>query len=303
MKTIIPPFLKRDAHITIVCPSGYLPEEKAVQAGKVLEEWGYSVTLGATTRTANSYFSGTDEERLADLQQALDDPHTDAVLMGRGGYGLSRIIDRLDFTAFEKKPKWILGFSDITVLQAHLFRQYHIATMHAPMCSAFAEENLDLQYMAVFRGLLSGEALRYDFAGHEQNIAGEAEGILIGGNLCMLAHLAGSDSLPDTDGTVLFIEDVGEHLYKVDRMLYTLKRSGRLAKIKGLVCGNFSDMEDTTRPFGEDLYSIIKAHVADLGVPVAFEVPCGHETINYPLVLGAACRLKVTKKGTIIQQL
>ncbi|OJU78775.1 MAG: LD-carboxypeptidase [Bacteroidetes bacterium 47-18] len=303
MKVIIPPFLKKGSHITIVCASGYLPFEKSEQAARVLEEWGYKVTLGTTTRTENAYFSGTDEERLADLQRALDHPDTDAILMGRGGYGLSRIIDRLDFRKFKKRPKWILGFSDVTVLQAHIFSTLHIAAMHAPMCSAFAAEHLDQPHMKAYRNLLRGKQIRYRFPGHPRNIPGQAEGVLVGGNLCMLAHLTGSASALDTRGKILFIEDIGEHLYKVDRMLYTLKRSGQLAELKGLICGNFSDMEDTVRPFGQELHDIISAHVADLDIPVAFEVPCGHETVNYPLTLGASYRLETTKKGTIIQQL
>lgn len=303
MKVVFPPFLKKGSNITIVCPSGYLPEEKAVQAASVLTAWGYKVNPGATTRTEDHYFAGTDEERLRDLQQALDDPGTDAILMGRGGYGLSRIIDRLNFRKFRKHPKWIIGFSDITILHAHIFRQYKIATMHAPMCSAFATENVDQPYMKVYRNLLRGKPVRYKFSGHTQNVSGLAEGIVVGGNLCMLAHLTGSESALDTKGKILFIEDIGEHLYKIDRMLYTLKRSGQLAGLKGLICGDFSDIEDTTRPFGKNLYEIITAHVANLDIPVAFEVPCGHEKINYPLILGATYRFETTKKGTIIQQL
>jgi muramoyltetrapeptide carboxypeptidase len=303
MNIIFPPALQKGSHIKIVCPSGYLPIAKALQAQSVLEQWGYKVTLGKTTQTEYFYFSGTDAQRLADLQEVLDDTTVAAILMGRGGYGLSRIIDDLNFDTFKQHPKWIIGFSDITVLHAHIFQTMQIATLHAPMCSAFAVENLEQEYMKTYQQVLRGSAIQYQFLSNVHNVQGIVTGQIVGGNLCMLEHLTGSVSQLDTRDKILFIEDIGEHLYKIDRMLYNLKRSGQLSTIKGLVCGNFSDIEDTTRPFGQNLYQIITSHISDWGIPVAFDIPIGHETINYPLVLGANYILDVQTEHVVLQQL
>lgn len=298
----LPATLKVGDTIAIVCPSGYLPNEKAQQAKLVLEQWGYQVMLGHTTTTENNYFSASDEERLADLQAALDNRNVKAILMGRGGYGLSRIIDQINFDQFVQSPKWIIGFSDITVLHAHIFQKFGIATMHAPMCASFVAENLTQDFMHTYKSILAGAPIQYTFAAHEHNVLGKVSGNVVGGNLCMLDHLTGSISSVDTRDKILFIEDIGEHLYKVDRMLYNLKRSGQLAHIKALICGNFSDMEDTTRPFGQDIYQIIKAHFADKNIPIAFELPIGHETINYPLILGASYDIHIRVSGVDILQ-
>lgn len=302
MKVTLPPFLKKNAHVRIVCPSGYLPLEKALQAQKILQEWGYQVSLGHTTQTENSYFSGTDAERLSDLQAAMDDTTVDAILMGRGGYGLTRIIDSLDFKQFKRKPKWLMGFSDITVLHSHVLENYRIATLHAPMCGTFTEENKEQPFMQAYRDVLKGKPIHYKFEAHDANMLGKAAGIVAGGNLCILDHLTGSPSQVDMRNKILFIEDIGEHLYKIDRMLWGMKRSGQLADIKALICGNFTDMEDTTRPFGKDIYQIILEHVAHLGIPVAFEMPIGHDPINYPLILGAKYSLEVKKGSVVLKQ-
>lgn len=298
----LPPTLIPGDTIIIVCPSGYLPIEKSLQAKKVLEEWGYKIILGKTTQTENYYFSGTDEERLADLQAALDYPDAKAILMGRGGYGLSRIIDDLNFEKFLLHPKWVIGFSDITVLHAHLQQNFNIASLHAPMCGAFAEENLASPFMQTYKDVLAGQHINYVFPSHERNVLGNVSGTVVGGNLCMLEHLTGSISSLDTSDNILFIEDIGEHLYKIDRMLYNLKRSKQLKHIKALLCGNFSDMQDTTRPFGKDIYQIILDIVNPYQIPVAFELPIGHETINYPIILGASYSINISNECVSIEQ-
>jgi muramoyltetrapeptide carboxypeptidase len=300
---ILPPYLQTGSKIKIICPSGYLPLDKSIQAKIILESWGYEVELGNTTKTEYHYFSAPDALRLHELQDALNDKSINAILMGRGGYGMSRIIDDLNFETFIKHPKWILGFSDITVLHCHLNTNYGISTLHAPMCSAFGNDDVPMEHMQCYKCVLRGTKIDYTFdCNNTYNQIGYTEGEIIGGNLCMLDHLSGSISQINTDNKILFIEDIGEHLYKIDRMLYNLKRSGNLSNIKGLICGNFSDIEDTTRPFGKNLYEIILEHVASLNIPVAFDIPIGHEKVNFPLILGAYYKFEVTENSTIIQQ-
>lgn len=296
-----PPFLRIGSVIGITCPSGYVSEERVAYAVTVLERWGFTVKRGKTIGSEHFYFSGTDEERTADLQEMLDDPEVDAILMGRGGYGMSRIIDDLDFSEFVKQPKWICGFSDITVLHNHLHAQYGIASLHSPMCGAFKPDTENKQYIKTLYAALTGESLYYHAKPAEYNRSGIAEGVLVGGNLSLIVHLMGSVSDIDTDDKILFIEDIGEHLYKVDRMLLTLKRAGKLDKLKALILGDFTDMEDTERPFGQTLEALIWDKVKEYNYPVCFGFPCGHDDINHTLTLGAWHKLIVTDNGGVLE--
>jgi muramoyltetrapeptide carboxypeptidase len=293
-----PKYLSKNSTIGITCPSGYISAERVAYAIVVLEKWGFKTVVGKTVGNEYHYFSGDDATRLADLQQMLDDPNIDAILMGRGGYGLSRIIDQIDFTNFIKQPKWICGFSDITVLHSHIQAQFGITTLHSPMCGAFKSETEETDYILSLRKALTGEPLLYYFVPSPYNRIGEVEGIVVGGNLAMLAHLTGSVSQIDTDGKILFIEDIGEHLYHIDRMLYNLKRSGQLSQLKGLIVGSFTDTEDTDRPFGQTLEEIITDKVKEYDFPVCFGFACGHDEVNYTLVLGATYQLSVGEMGT-----
>lgn len=295
-----PKYLTQNATIGITCPSGYVSAERVAYAIVVLEKWGFKTVVGHTVGNEYHYFSGDDATRLADLQQMLDDPKINAILMGRGGYGLSRIIDQIDFTNFIKHPKWICGFSDITVLHSHIQAQYGIPTIHSVMCGAFKPETEESEYILSLRKALCGEPLSYSFAASPHNRDGTVEAIVVGGNLAMQAHLTGSASQIDTDGKILFIEDIGEHLYHIDRMLLNLKRSGQLSKIKGLIVGSFTDIEDTDRPFGQTLEQIISDKVKEYDFPVAFNFSCGHDEENYTLVLGATYRLSVGKEGSAL---
>jgi muramoyltetrapeptide carboxypeptidase len=227
----------------------------------------------------------------------MDDPGIDAILMGRGGYGMSRIIDAIDFAAFVKKPKWVCGFSDITVLHDQLQARYGIASLHSVMCGAFKPETENEAYLKTFYTALTGGALSYDTLPSEYNITGSAEGILTGGNLSLLAHLVGSVTEVDTTGKILFIEDIGEHFYKIDRMMLTLKRAGKLDKLKALIVGQLTDMEDTDKPFGMPLQQIIRDQVKEYNYPVCFNFPAGHEDVNYTFTLGALHKLSVTNNG------
>ena len=292
----IPPYLQAGDTIAIVCPSGYMPLEKAQTCIDTLGKWGYKVRLGATLGGASpDYFSGTDEERLADLQQMLDDPAVKAILCGRGGYGLTHIIDRIDFSAFRKAPKWIIGFSDITILHAHIHTNYKIATLHAPMAGAFNDGGAEGPYVGSLRDALEGKRSQYTCEAHPLNRNGEAKGELVGGNLSLLAHLSGTDSGLKTKGKILFLEDVGEYIYNVDRLLYQLKRNGRLDHLKGLLIGGFSEMKDTQRPFGKAVYEVIHDIIAEYEYPVSFNFPVSHEKENYALKTGIKHKLKVDK--------
>ena len=298
-----PPYLKKGSTVGITCPSGYVAAERVSYAIEILQRWGFQVRPGKTIGTGQYYFSGTDAERLADLQLMLDDESIDAILMGRGGYGMSRIIDQLDFTKFLQRPKWVCGFSDITVLINHMQACYGMPALHSPMCGAFRPETEQEDYLRSFHRALTGAALSCQAAPSVYNRLGQATGILTGGNLAILAHLTGSASEADTTGKILFIEDIGEHYYQTDRMLLNLKRAGKLAGLKGLAAGGFTDMQDTERPFGEGIEEIIVDKVKEYNYPVCFNIPVGHQDVNYTLRMGMECTLTVNAGGgTLFQQ-
>lgn len=300
---IIPPYLKPGDTIGITAPAGYVSHERIAGAIKVLESSGFKVKVGATIGTGEYYFSGSDGERLQDLQMLLDDATVKAILMGRGGYGTSRIIDALDFTKFVAQPKWICGFSDITVLLSHILQRFDIASLHSPMCGAITEETAGEFYIQSLFRAWSGEGETYILTPHSLQKPGTATGILTGGNLAILGHLTGSVSQVDTRGKILFIEDIGEHLYNIDRLLVNLKRSGQLESLAGLVCGSFTEMEDTERPYGKSLEEIILQNVAAYNYPVAFGLPCGHDTVNVTLRMGLPYRFTVDAAGGMLEAL
>ena len=299
----IPPYLKKGDTIGIVCPSGHMPAANAETCIKTLESWGYRVKIGSTLGSQFNYFSGSDKQRMQDLQQMMNDSTVKAILCGRGGYGMSRIIDSLDFQKFKKSPKWIIGFSDITVLQAHIFQHYQIATLHAPMAAAFNGDGCKNEYIASFKDALSGTTSSYECATHSLNKKGSATGDLIGGNLSMIAHLIGSHSSYKTRHKILFLEDVGEYLYNIDRMMIQLERAELFKHLKGLIIGGFSDMKDTTVPFGTDVYNLINHHVKDFKFPICYGFPVSHETENVALKIGVNHELKVTKDGVSLKEI
>ncbi|MBL7705001.1 MAG: LD-carboxypeptidase [Taibaiella sp.] len=296
----LPKALKKGDTIAITCPSGYIDKAVVLEAKQQLEAWGFKVLVGATVAKSDNYFSAPDELRLKDLQKYLDDPGVAAILMGRGGYGMSRIIDGLDFSAFARQPKWICGFSDITVIHNHIQRNYGVATLHGPMCSSFTKENAKKDFLKAYKQILTGKPVHYSAPANKYNVPGKACGILVGGNLAMLAHLSGSSSAMNAHGKILFIEDIGEHLYNIDRMLYNLKRAGAFDQLLAVVCGGFTDLEDTTRPFGQDIYQILNHHFGTLGIPLAFDMPSGHIDENWPLCLGGRYEVEVKKQGTTL---
>jgi len=291
--TIIPSYLKPGDTIGIVCPAGYMPLEKAQTCIETLTAWGFKVIAGKTLGHQYNYFSGTDKERLHDLQRMMDNKNIDAILCGRGGYGTGRIIDKLDFSKFIKDPKWIIGFSDITILHNHLFSNYKVASLHAPMAAAFNDGEFKNQYIQSLHDALVGKKADYKTEGNILDQKGNAKGILVGGNLSLLVNMIGTSSDIKTKNKILFIEEIGEYIYAVDRMMYQLKRSGKLEGLKGLIIGRFSDMKDTTIPFGETAEEAIKDLVKDYDYPVCFRFPVSHDKENYALKVGVKYKLKV----------
>lgn len=299
-----PPYLKKGDAIGLVCPAGYMSSQKVAECIRVLqEEWGYHVKVGTTVGSdSTTYFSGTDEERLTDFQQMLDDDEINAVLCARGGYGTTRIIDKIDFKKFKKHPKWIIGYSDITLLHCHLYSNYYISSLHAPMASAFNDAGYVNRFVQSLRDAMEGKKAKYVTETHEFNKKGEAIGEVVGGNLSMLVHAIGTDSDIKTKGRILFIEDIGEYSYNIDRMFYQLKRSGKLKNLAGLIIGGFTQMKDTERPFGQTVYEIIKDIVNEYEYPVCFNFPVSHDKENYALKIGVGYKLKVTKSKVTVEE-
>lgn len=299
----IPPYLDKGDCIGIVCPAGFMEFGKAKTAIETLREWGFQVKPGQTILgESTNYFAGTDEERLNDMQDMLDDPEVQAIFCGRGGYGTVRIIDRLDFSTFKKSPKWIIGYSDITVLHSHLYSNYKIASLHAPMAAAFNEEEYKNKYVQSLRFALSGRETYYDAAPHPFNLQGKATGDLVGGNLSLLVNLIGTDSQLPTKGRILFIEDIGEYIYSVDRMLHQLKRAGKLAKLAGLIVGGFTDVKDTPLPFGQTVEEVIRDVFAEYDYPKCFGFPVSHEKENYALKIGVKHDLIVKEDAVVLRE-
>lgn len=292
-----PPYLKKGDTIGIVCPAGYMPGEKAQTCISTLQQWGYNVKIGKTLGNQFNYFSGTDEERLIDLQQMLDDKNIHAILCGRGGYGVSRIIDQFDFSKFKRNPKWIIGYSDVTILHAHLYKM-KIAALHSPMASAFNDGGAENEFVQSLKKVLTGKKINYTCLPHELNKTGIAHGELIGGNLSIMCHLIGTKDDFDTKNKILFLEDVGEYLYNVDRMFMQLKRAGRLQSLAGLIIGGFTEMKDTIIPFGQKVYELIHDKISKYKYPVCFDFPVSHSYKNYALKTGLTYRLKIDAKKT-----
>jgi muramoyltetrapeptide carboxypeptidase len=300
----IPPYIRKGDTIGIVAPAGYMPIEKMQACIETLDAWGYNVKMGATTHSnSDNYFSGTDAERLADLQEMMDDKKEAAILCARGGYGMSRIIDDLSFKRFKKHPKWIIGYSDITVLHSHLHSNYNIASLHAPMAAAFNDGEASNPYIESIRKALEGEPAAYEAPIHEFNRQGSAEGELVGGNLSLLVHLIGTDSDIKTKNKILFLEDIGEYLYSIDRMFVQLKRAGKLDKLAGLIIGKFTDIKDTERPFGKTVLDIIHDQVKEYDYPLCFDFPVSHEKENYALKVGVEYELGVNGENVKLNEL
>ncbi len=287
-----PPYLKKGDKIGIVACARKVSVTE-MQAGiKALQDWGLEVIAGKEVFQSHHQYAGTDAERAANLQQLLDEPTINAIIGARGGYGTLRIIDKLDFTVFKKHPKWIIGFSDFTVLHAHL-HTLGIETIHGKMMLNFTKDSASTEML---QQALFGTLEKLEAPHHGLNRNGEAVGELIGGNLSLINALTGSVSDIQTAGKILFLEDLDEYLYHIDRMMLHLKRSGKLSQLKGLVVGGMTSMKDNVIPFGMNAEEIILDAVKEFNYPVCFNFPAGHIEKNLPLYLGRKVKLEVAEK-------
>lgn len=305
--TILPPFLQLGDTIGITSPAGYIALEDIQSAVKKIESWGYQVLVGKTIGKKDFTFGGTDEERRADFQEMLDNDAIKAILCARGGYGLVRIIDQLNFRRFQQHPKWIIGFSDATILHAHVNSNFRIASIHAKMCNSFpadwstAEINQVLSLESISNAL-KGSINPIQLSSNPSNIWGQATGELIGGNLKIIETLCGTSSNLKTDGKILFLEDTDEYLYSIDRMFWNLKRSGKLNKIKGLIIGGFKTKpDDPGEEFGLSLEQLVLEKIKNANIPVCFGFPVGHQKHNMALICGANYRLTVNADEAVLE--
>ena len=288
---MIPSFLRAGDQIHIVSPSGYIQPVFIDGATKLLSSWGLKVTEGKYARTEYGRFAGTIDERVADLQVALDDPNIKAILCSRGGYGLAQIIDKIDFTSFTKSPKWLIGFSDITILHNAIAR-FGIASVHGVMTKYITELPEESDQIMSFKNLLFGTPSNFSIKPEAENRPGRAVGKLIGGNLSVMMGMRSTPFDLDFHNNILFIEDVGEKPYQIDRMMQSLRLSGVLKQISGLVVGQFSDYDEDPLMM-QSVAEIILAAVSEYDYPVCFNFPAGHVDYNLSLVLGEQAELFV----------
>lgn len=289
-----PQFLQPNDQIRIVTPSGAIDPAYIDGAKKTLVSWGLKVTEGEFARTEYGRFGGTKEQRIADLQTALDDPNVRAILCSRGGYGVAQIIDKLDFTKFKANPKWLIGFSDITILH-NAISNLNIASVHSIMAKHLTELPADSEQVLMLKDILLGKMPHYQIEAHTQNRNGKAEGRLIGGNLSVLAGMIGTSFDLPYEGNILFLEEIAEKPYHIDRMMQQLRLSGALSKISGLIVGQFSDCDEDPL-MKMSISEIIADAVKDYSYPVCFNFPAGHVDYNLPIVMGETAKLEVSEQ-------
>lgn len=295
-----PVSLKRGDTIGICCVAGHISVEEIQPAITKMQEWGFYIKMGNTIGKKDFTFGGSDEERLKDFQQMLDDDKIKAIMCARGGYGSVRFVDNINFKKFTAGPKWVIGFSDVTVLHSHIHRNCNVATLHSKMCNSFPKvwaeaEPIQVETIESIRQCLSGKKMSYSAVPNAKNRIGTVSGLLVGGNLKTLESLAGSASDINTNGKILFVEDTGEYLYSIDRMFWNLKRSGKLSKLKGLVVGGFKIKKEDTpeEAFGKNLEEIVLEKIKEYHYPVCFDFPVGHQKNNFALKCGVVHKLEV----------
>lgn len=293
---MIPEKLKKGDTIQLIAPAKAIDKTYIDFAVDYWKMNSFKVKIGENCLGQHHYFSGTDAERASDLQNAIDDENVKAIICARGGYGCIRLIDKVNWASLINQPKWLIGFSDITVFHHHLAK-LEIASMHATMPLNY-KENTDLSLEKMLHGLMIGKN-EYTWTFNSHNKMGEAEGELLGGNLAVISSLIGTSVFPNYQGKILFIEEVGEHLYAIDRMFFQLAKSGVLDKIKGLIIGSFSNTKDTDTPFGLSLESIILDHFKYRKIPIAFDFPAGHQNNNQALIFGKKAKLTVSSKNNV----
>ncbi len=290
-----PALLNRGDKIGLVAPAGKIDRQKIITAKTVLESLGYKVILGEHVFDEHHIFAGTDENRAADFQFMLDHQELKAIMCARGGYGCIRIIDKLTFDGFEKHPKLLIGFSDITIFHSRL-NHLHFGSLHATMPVNFTENIADSGSLQKLVDYLDGKLTHYDIPTHELNRIGNCKAELVGGNLSIICSLNATDYELNMHGRILFLEDLKEDLYHLDRLILNLKLSGKLDHLEGLIIGGMSDMKDGETPFGKTAYEIIHEAIKDYSYPVIFNFPAGHIDENWPLPLGKKVTLDVNEK-------
>jgi muramoyltetrapeptide carboxypeptidase len=295
---IQPNYLKKGDTVAIVSTARKISSDQIIAAIKLLEKWGLNVVIGNTIGLEDHQFAGNDVARINDFQQMLNNPKVKAIWCARGGYGTVRLIDQLDFAEFKKRPKWIIGYSDITVLHSHI-HNLGIATLHATM--PINIEKNSKESLETLKKSLFGKNLAYEIPADEKNKSGNATGELVGGNLSVLYSLLGSKSSIKTDGKILFIEDLDEYLYHIDRMLMNLKRNGYFSNLKGLIVGGMTNMHHNEIPFGKTAEEIILDIVSEFDFPVVFNFPAGHLDDNRALILGRTVELNATQEKAILK--
>lgn len=306
---IIPPYLGKGDVIGITSPAGYITHEEIQPAVQLIQSWGYTVSIGKTIGKRDFTFGGTDKERADDFQQMMDDRKIKAILCARGGYGSVRIIDQLKWDKFRSNPKWVIGFSDVTIMHSHINRNLGIASIHSKMCNSFPNDwaNADPQQAETILSIakaISGGEMSYKAPFNSQNRLGVAEGVLVGGNLKTLESLSGSVSDIRTDGKILFVEDTGEYMYSIDRMFWNLLRSGKLQKLAGLIVGGFKVKVDAgDDEYGHTLTDVVMEKVKDFKYPVCFDFPVGHQKNNFALKCGVKHKLAVSSEETILREI
>jgi len=297
---IIPPYLKPGDRIRIISPAGKVQKDKILPGIQLLQDEGYEVLIGKHVFDKHFQYAGTDQQRATDLQEAINDPVTKAILCARGGYGTVRIIEKLDFSELLKNPKWLIGFSDVTVLHAVL-NKLGLASIHGSMPGFFLEaKKTTRSFLSLIEVLSSGRS-QCEVASHQMNRKGISSGELVGGNLSLLYCLQGTPWQLDTSGKILIIEDVGEYLYHLDRMMQNLKMTGQLRNLAGMVVGGFTEMKDNESPFGKTASEIILEAVSGYNFPVCFDFPIGHIPKNLAVMLGGRYQLEVAEKVRLIR--
>lgn len=302
-KLIQPPYLKTGDTVAIVAPSGILKERtgEVEQAVALLNSWGLQVVVGKHVFNKANHFAGTDEERSEDFQNALDDPSISAIWCARGGYGTVRILDRLNFSKFKKNPKWLIGYSDITALHNQMGNE-GFESIHAMMCTSLSDDISEIEEtVSTFKDAIFGGSLSYTLKGSDYNRLGQVTAPLVGGNLTMLHTMLGSKTSIDLSGKILFIEEIGEYAYHIDRMLQSLKRAGYFDHCKGVIVGDITKVRKNTTPWGTSVEQLILDALSEYDFPIAFNMPAGHEKDNRALILGRTIDLVVGKnKSTIV---
>ena len=305
----IPPFLKPGDMIGITSPAGYITREEIIPAATLMQQWGFKIRVGYTIGKRDFTFGGTDAERLQDFQQMLDDPRVKAIMCARGGYGSVRIVDGLSWEKFKINPKWVIGFSDITVLHSHINRNLGVATIHSKMCNSFPDnwdqaDALQKETIESVRKALVGDKMEYIAPYSLYNRQGAAKGVLVGGNLKTLESLAASASDINTDGKILFVEDTGEYLYSIDRAFWNLKRSGKLDRLAALIVGGMKVKQDAPNEyFGKTIYDIVSEKVKSYNYPVCFDFPVGHQINNFALKCGVKHEINVNEEHSILRDI